>query len=67
MNCPNCMAKMDRDDTWEMEHNSFGTLVDLTPSAIYSCPECGSEYKWVRSKKLQVVYDSSKDEYQEIK
>jgi hypothetical protein len=54
---------MERSDTYEMHHDEVGTMVDCTPSALYLCGECASEYKWVKGKPLETIYDSHKGEY----
>jgi len=37
MNCPDCDTKLERDD---------GLKGGKIPYAIYSCEECGSEFRW---------------------
>jgi endogenous inhibitor of DNA gyrase (YacG/DUF329 family) len=58
MKCPNCASVMEREDTIEMVRPGWEI-----PSALYYCPECSSEYKWIKGQRLITIYDSYKGEY----
>lgn len=74
MNCPNCNERMEREDHLEAlgDNKTDSRLtvnpIKLTPSALYYCNNCGSEYKWIKGQALETIFDSvrgsgSKDEY----
>lgn len=43
MKCPDCGEVMEREDG--------ATTKDVAPNCIYSCEECGSEFKWTKGVK----------------
>lgn len=66
MNCPNCLAVMERQD--DFEYNNFNLArgsrpLLKQPAASYICNNCGNEYRWIKDRPLIKFFDAAIGRY----